>query len=73
MKVVSLKRNLTEIHKANGNVVLVSCSTPVAASTPDGFIRTNKYYSKTTTAHINKWLGGRNAESVDQSVLDGML
>ena len=73
MKVVSLKRNLTEIHKSNGDVILVSYSTPVAASTLDGFIRTKEYYSKTTSGHINKWIDDRKVEYVEQSVLDGML
>ena len=61
----------------NGVQVLVSYTTPVAAYVPygdgSGYLRTESYYSKTTTRHINKWLEGVNTESVNQSVLDKLI
>lgn len=73
-KVKSLGANKTEVWKDDGSVIFVSYSTPVAAQLPQGgFIRTSTKYSVTTSKHINQWLYGAKAESVDQSVLDAML
>ena len=72
MKIRKLGSNETEITKEDV-VVLLSYSTPVAACTPDGFVRTNSFHSVTTSRHINKWLDGRVAKQVEQSFLDGLL
>ena len=73
-KVKNIGSNQTEIHKADGAVILVSYSTPVAAQLAGGgFVRTAEKFSNTTTRHINKWLSGINAEEVPQSQLDSML
>jgi hypothetical protein len=58
----------------DGAVVLFSCGTPVAAwITGKGYIRTSKWWSVTTTRHINKWLDGEKATEVDQGVLENLL
>ena len=61
----------------NGVQVLISYTTPVAAYLPQGdgsgYVRTETYYSKTTSRHINSWLEGVNTENVAQSVLDKLI
>ena len=56
MKLTPIAANQTLVSYNNGKEVLFSYSTPVAGYSPElGYIRTNKYYSKTTTKHINKY------------------
>lgn len=69
MKIKPIGSNMTELHVGDV-VVLFSYQAPVAALTDDGYIRTTQHYSATTTKHINKWLDGAAAETVDQSILD---
>jgi hypothetical protein len=73
MKLRNVGSNMTELDLTGGNTVLFSYETPVAASTPDGFVRTDKHHSPTTSRHINKWLEGREAKTVPQSELDDMV
>ena len=64
--------NMTEVRCEKG-IILVSYETPVAACLNGQYIRTAKKWSNTTTRHINKWLEGMQAKTVEQSVLDGLL
>lgn len=49
--------NMTEVYSEDGTRFLVSYSTPVAAFIPEiGYLRTNEWFSQTTSKHINKWL-----------------
>ena len=53
--------------------ILFSYNTPVAAMMDDGsYIRTDKQWSRTTSKHINAWLNGATAKSVEQSILDSL-
>ena len=45
-------------------VLLYSYETPVAGEDHNGKFRTDKFYSKTTSAHINKWLGGKTVGKI---------
>lgn len=63
----------TIITKSNGDKVLVSYSTPVAACIDGNFYKTNKFYSVTTSRHINKFLHGCEAEVKEQSFFDDLL
>ena len=66
--------NQTEVRRDNGTVVLVSYETPVAAYIPGrGYVRTENYYSQTTSKHINRWLGGKVAERVPHWEIDALL
>ena len=59
MKLKQLGSNMTELATNSGAVILFSYSTPVAAMLPSGqYVKSNKWYSQTTTRHINKWLQG---------------
>jgi len=57
-----------------GCTVLFSYETPVAAYTPtQGYVRTSKKWSVTTSRHINKWLDGVTAEERPQEFLDSLI
>ena len=74
MKLKNIGSNQTQITTANGNTILFSYSTPVAANLHDGgFIRTATKYSRTTSKHINQWLAGANAKEVQQSEIDALV
>ena len=55
MKLKPIGSNQTQL--TMGDVeVLFSYETPVAAYLPErGYLKTSKWWSKTTTRHINKW------------------
>ena len=73
MKLLNIGSNQTQIEIGKGVFVLFSYKTPVAAFIPgQGYIRTNHKWSRTTSKHINKWLGA-TATEVDQSVLDTLV
>lgn len=66
--------NQTEVDMGDGVIILYSYNTPVAAkvSFPDGeihFLKTDRFYSRTTSKHVNAWLG-KNAEEVAQDIID---
>jgi len=53
---------------------LISRLTPVAIRLGNGgLIKTDRYYSKTTSKHVNKWLDGNEAETVSQEVIQEFL
>ena len=71
MKIKQLASNMTEV-TANGVSVLFSYNTPVAGWDGDGPFRTVEYYSKTTTNHINKYLGKGVGRAAAQSYIDSL-
>lgn len=74
MKINSIGSNQTQISMNDGTEILVSYSTPVAAFIPgQGYVRTEKFWSNTTSKHTNRWLGGLKAKSVPQETLDDLM
>ena len=74
MNLTPIAANQTELSFTNGARVFFSYKTPVAAKLPNyDYIRTATKWSSTTTRHINQWLEGVNAQTVDQSVLDNLV
>jgi hypothetical protein len=72
MQIKPIASNMTEL-VTDGCTVLFSYETPVAAYTPtQGYVRTAKWYSQTTTRHINKWLDGVDAEEMPQEFFDNI-
>lgn len=71
MKLRNVGSNMTEV-LVNGYTVLFSYETPVAALTPQGWVRTSHKWSQTTTRHINKWLGGTEAVEMPQDFFDSI-
>ena len=59
MRLTPIAANQNEVEFTNGTQVFFSYKTPVAAYCPSkGYIRTAKFWSVTTSRHINKWLKG---------------
>ena len=74
MKLTPIAANQNEVELTNGTQVFFSYKTPVAAYLPEkGYVRTDKFWSVTTSRHINKWLQGvNNVSEIDQSILDNL-
>lgn len=74
MKLTQIATNVTLVSLNSGVEVLFSYFTPVAVYTPGvGYVRTRTKFSATTSRHISSWLGNREADSVDQEVIDHMV
>ena len=74
MKLTPIAANQTELTLSDGTKVFFSYETPVAAMFPNyEYIRTATKWSTTTTRHINKWLDGVTAKTVDQAFLDQLV
>tara|TARA_Y100001970_G_C13443328_1_gene466827 strand:- start:64 stop:318 length:255 start_codon:yes stop_codon:yes gene_type:complete len=81
MQIKPIASNMTELTftpketTAYGDFsVLYSYSTPVAGYSDEGAFRTDKYYSVTTSKHINKYLGGKHiGKVVPQSYIDALV
>ncbi len=72
LKIHQLGSNMVELELGD-TWILFSYSTPVAARVPgEGWFRTEKFHSMTTSRHINKWLGGREAATMPQEFFDGL-
>ena len=72
MKLTSIAANRTVLSYPNGSEVFFSYSTPVAGYSPsNGYLKTEQWYSSTTTRHINKYLPDNiNATVVSQEVIN---
>ena len=75
MKLQSIAHNRTLLIFNNGiTEILFSYETPVAGySDKLGYIKTDQWYSSTTTRHINKYLGDTKHTVVSQSVINDLL
>ena len=75
MKLHSYATNRTVLIFNNGTTeIFFSYETPVAGySDKLGYLKTDKWYSSTTTRHINKYIDGKNHTVVSQSVIDDLL
>ena len=60
MKLNPIKSNMNEMVLNRDTTILFSYQTPVAGWDEQGAFRTDKHYSKTTTRHINEYLGGKD-------------
>jgi hypothetical protein len=73
VKIKQIGSNMT-LATLNHASVLYSYETPVAAFVPlRGYVRTATKWSRTTTKHINKWLGGNVAEVIPQEQIENLL
>ena len=73
MELIPIGSNQTQINLTNGDSVFFSYRTPVACLTANGYYRTSKKWSVTTTRHINKWLDGVLAKEQPQEYFDSMV
>ena len=74
MKLTSFATNRTLLSFADGTEVFFSYSTPVAGYKPNiGYVKTNQWYSSTTTRHINKYLDDNFALNVEQNTINNLI
>tara|TARA_R100000315_G_C5222436_1_gene134068 strand:- start:1084 stop:1311 length:228 start_codon:yes stop_codon:yes gene_type:complete len=58
----------------NGVSILFSYETPVAGWDNEGAFKTEEKYSKTTTRHVNKYLGGKDiGRTVSQEYINNLV
>jgi len=73
MQLTPIATNMTEVETSEARI-LFSYRTPVAAYVfGKGYVRTEKWFSKTTSRHINKWIGSVTTEEVSQTYLDKLV
>ena len=74
MELHSFATNRTLLTFADGTEVFFSYSTPVAGYKPNiGYVKTNQWYSSTTTRHINKYLDDNFALNVEQDTINNLI
>ena len=71
LSVNPIAQNMTELITPKA-IILFSYKTPVAAVVNGRTIRTSKFYSTTTSRHINKW-GAKDADVVPQQEIEELL
>ena len=70
MQLSPIAANQTSVSFNDGTEVFFSYKTPVAAYLPEkGYVRTSKFYSVTTSRHINKWLPTKDVPEVSDTFL----
>tara|TARA_R100001460_G_scaffold29619_2_gene58900 strand:+ start:10401 stop:10628 length:228 start_codon:yes stop_codon:yes gene_type:complete len=72
MKLKPIGSNMTELN-INGISILFSYETPVAGYNSNGPFKTDQHYSKTTTRHINKYLGKDSGRLVSQEFINNLV
>ena len=72
MQLRPIASNMTQLD-LTGYQILFSYKTPVACLSDNGYYRTSKKWSVTTSRHINKWLDGVLAKEQPQSFFDGLV
>ncbi len=75
MQLTPIASNMTEVETEDARI-LFSYKTPVAAYVfGKGYVKTDKFWSVTTSRHINKWMGSQTAKDCAlmlQSDLDNL-
>ena len=70
MKLTPIAANQTSVSFNDGTEVFFSYKTPVAAYLPSkGYVKTEKFYSVTTSRHINKYLPTKDVPTVSEEFL----
>ena len=74
MQLTPIASNMTEVETSEARI-LFSYRTPVAAYIfGEGFVKTDQFWSVTTSRHINKWIGKDvTTEEVSQTYLDNLV
>ena len=72
MQLTPIASNMTEVETSEARI-LFSYRTPVAAYIfGEGFVKTEQYWSVTTSKHINKG-GAKDGKKVPQARLDSLV
>ena len=70
MKLTPIAANQTSVTFNDGTEVFFSYATPVAAYLPEkGYVKTDTFYSVTTSRHINKYLPTKDVPTVSEEFL----
>ena len=70
MQLTPIAANQTSVTFNAGTEVFFSYKTPVAAYLPEkGYVKTEKFYSVTTSRHINKYLPTKDVPTVSEEFL----
>ena len=70
MKLTPIAANQTSVTFNDGTEVFFSYEPPVAAYLPSkGYVKTEKFYSVTTSRHINKYLPTKDVPTVSEEFL----
>ena len=70
MQLTPIAANQTSVSFNDGTEVFFSYKTPVAAYLPEkGYVKTEKFYSVTTSSHINKYLPTKDVPTVSEEFL----
>ena len=72
MKLKPIGNNQTELDTGKA-VILFSYETPVAVYSHGKYYRTDKYFSPTTSKHINKWIGDNPYVTIPQTQIEGYM
>ena len=74
MQLTPIASNMTEVETSEARI-LFSYRTPVAAYVfGRGYVSTEKWWSVTTSRHINQWIGKDvTTEEVSQTYLDNLV
>ena len=73
MNINTIVPNMTELHLNDKTIILFSYNTAVAAYIPGkGYIKTDEYFSVTTSKHINEWTPA-DAKEVPQVEIDVLI
>jgi hypothetical protein len=81
MEIKNIASNMTVVSFGDGDELLISYKTPVAGKISGVMVRTNKFWSQTTSRHINKYFNSEwgvdpkvfPIEEYDQSLFDKRL
>ena len=70
MQLTPIAANQTSVTFNDGTEVFFSYRTPVAAYLPSkGYVKTDTFYSVTTSRHINKYLPTKDVPTVSEEFL----
>ena len=70
MQLTPIAANQTSVSFNDGTEVFFSYKTPVAAYLQDkGYVKTDTFYSVTTSRHINKYLPTKDVPTVSEEFL----
>ena len=70
MQLTPIAANQTSVSFNDGTEVFFSYKTPVAAYLPEkGYVKTDTFYSVTTSRHINKYLPTKDVPTVSETFL----
>ena len=73
MQLTPIASNMTEVETSEARI-LFSYRTPVAAYVFGvGYVKTDKWWSVTTSRHINKWIDNCTVKEVSQTFLDKLV